>query len=400
MLTVSFADLSSSSLFVDAKYEGGRSGNAGDDPLHRLLGVSIGGGFRILGTRDEPRLIVLTSSMADPDWPDELDPETGIFTYFGDNKEPGRELHRSKRWGNELLRYCFDAAHRSERKRVPPILVFTHAGTWRDMIFRGLAVPGGRGLLQHEDLVAIWKTKGDQRFQNYRAKFTIVDAAAVPREWLTDIVEGRNNFGLAPRAWRVWIEDGEYVPLLAKQASEVRTRQQQLPTAGDDMALLDEIRAFFLSNPTDFEACAAEVVRLQLGPGASMDLTRPTRDGGRDAIGVLQIGQRPSSVAVQFAIEAKCYGHENSVGVREMSRLISRLRHRQFGVMVTTSFVNSQAYNEVIEDGHPIMIIAASDIVRILRRNGIATRENVRSWLVSAFGRERVAILRSRGGLP
>ncbi|MCP1762460.1 O-acetyl-ADP-ribose deacetylase (regulator of RNase III) [Bradyrhizobium japonicum] len=36
-------------------------------------------------------------------------------------------------------------------------------------------------------------------------------------------------------------------------------------------------------------------------------------------------------------LEAKCYGSGNSVGVREMSRLISRLRHRQFGVLVTTS---------------------------------------------------------------
>jgi hypothetical protein len=33
-------------------------------------------------------------------------------------------------------------------------------------------------------------------------------------------------------------------------------------------------------------------------------------------------------------------------GVREMSRLISRLRHRQFGVLVTTSYVDNQAYRE------------------------------------------------------
>lgn len=55
-----------------------------------------------------------------------------------------------------------------------------------------------------------------------------------------------------------------------------------------------------------------------------VDVTRPSRDGGRDAIGKMKIGRGPSAVLVEFALEAKCYGIGNSVGVREMSRLISR----------------------------------------------------------------------------
>ncbi|MER6595223.1 hypothetical protein ABT214_25930, partial [Micromonospora purpureochromogenes] len=27
-----------------------------------------------------------------PDWPDALDEQTGAFTYYGDNKQPGAEL--------------------------------------------------------------------------------------------------------------------------------------------------------------------------------------------------------------------------------------------------------------------------------------------------------------------
>jgi Restriction endonuclease AspBHI N-terminal len=198
MQTLPRTELGTCNLIVDAKYEGGRAANAGDDPLHTLLGVSIGGGFRILGSREAPRLIVLTSSLADPDWPDELDPETGVFTYFGDNKEPGRDLHNTRRWGNQLLRLCFDALHTHARRQVPPILVFTSAGSWRDMIFRGLAVPGGRGLMQHEDLVAIWKTKLGQRFQNYRAKFTILDVAVIDRAWIKDIRNGSDSLTRAP----------------------------------------------------------------------------------------------------------------------------------------------------------------------------------------------------------
>ena len=397
MQTMPRPELGRCDLIVDARYEGGRAGNAGDDPLHELLGVSIGGGFRILGTREAPRLIVLTSSLADPDWPDELDHATGIFTYFGDNKEPGRDLHNTRRWGNQLLRLCFDALHTGARHQVPPILVFTSAGTWRDAIFRGLAVPGGRGLLQQEDLVAIWKTKLGERFQNYRAKFTILDVAILEREWIDDITNGRPNLERAPVAWRRWVEDGEYLPLMARRSSEIRTRIEQVPQNANDSAVLDEIHGFFAENPTDFEACAAAIVRIVLGPGATTDLTRPTRDGGRDALGILHIGAGPSSVAVDFAIEAKCYNLSTSVGVREVSRLISRLRHRQFGVMVTTSWVNKQAYSEIVADGHPIMIIAGGDIVRILRQNGITSRENVREWLVATFGRERVAALRAKG---
>ena len=45
--------------------------------------------------------------------------------------------------------------------------------------------------------------------------------------------------------------------------------------------------------------------------------------------------------------------------------------NRQFGIMMTTSYVDKQAYSEVVEDGHPILIVTASDVAGILRRNSI-----------------------------
>jgi hypothetical protein len=56
-------------------------------------------------------------------------------------------------------------------------------------------------------------------------------------------------------------------------------------------------------------------------------------------------------IAVEFALEAKCYAPTHGVGVRETSRLISRLRHRQFGVPVTTSYLDDQAYREIGKTG-------------------------------------------------
>jgi hypothetical protein len=117
----------------------------------------------------------------------------------------------------------------------------------------------------------------------------------------------------------------------------------------------------------------------------SFDLTRPTRDGGRDAIGLYRVGHGASSILVDFALEAKCFNIDNSVGVREVSRLISRLRHRQFGVLVTTSYLHSQAYRELKEDGHPVVVIAAKDIVDILASAGLNSVTGVAQWLELNF---------------
>ncbi len=118
---------------------------------------------------------------------------------------------------------------------------------------------------------------------------------------------------------------------------------------------------------------------------ATLDVTRPSRDGGRDAIGQLRVGSGRSSILADFALEAKCYGLKNAVGVRDMSRLISRLRHRQFGVLVTTSCVDLQAYKEIKEDQHPVVVIAAIDIVELLRRNGRGNLVSVQAWLNEEF---------------
>ena len=84
-------------------------------------------------------------------------------------------------------------------------------------------------------------------------------------------------------------------------------------------------------------------------------------------------------------MEAKCYDFSNGVGVRETSRLISRLRYRQFGVIVTTSYLSEQAYKEIIEDNHPILVISAIDIANILISAGYATVDTVREWLKSNY---------------
>ena len=45
--------------------------------------------------------------MEELEWPDFLDEETGIFRYYGDNREPGRALTDTKKKGNLILETTF-----------------------------------------------------------------------------------------------------------------------------------------------------------------------------------------------------------------------------------------------------------------------------------------------------
>jgi len=103
------------------------------------------------------------------------------------------------------------------------------------------------------------------------------------------------------------------------------------------------------------------------------------------------LGLSDDPVYAEFSLEAKCYRpgigkmQANRIGVKEVSRLISRIRHRQFGILVTTSTVHKQAYQEVREDRHPIVFICGKDIAEILIHAGYNTTESVQDFLKNEF---------------
>lgn len=136
--SISFSNLSSADLYIDALYRGGRAGNASDDPLSKLIGTSNMGGIRYIGSLGERiRLCVLYSTLSDPDWPDTIDLESGRFAFYGDNKHPGHALHDTNKKGNQVLRLAFHAAHTGNREQVPACFVFTKGPEGRDAFFRG-----------------------------------------------------------------------------------------------------------------------------------------------------------------------------------------------------------------------------------------------------------------------
>ena len=120
---VGFDQIEGADLVIDRIYQGGRVGNAADDPLGKLLPVENQGGFRTNGSpkRDAVKVAVLYTSGAEPDWPDVLDPHAGVFTYFGDNRSPGHLFEDTPRNGNLLLSRVFARTHGepTDRAKVP-----------------------------------------------------------------------------------------------------------------------------------------------------------------------------------------------------------------------------------------------------------------------------------------
>jgi hypothetical protein len=394
---IAHKDLKTCDLVVDAIYEGGSVANVAADPLSKLLpGIGNQGGFRAAGRGDDKKLVVLYTSGEDTDWPDSLDLNTGQFDYYGDNKSPGHELHDTGPGGNRILRRVFDLLHGPSegRRSVPPFFVFRKyptAASGRSVQFLGVAVPGFRGLPATSDLVAVWKTSSGERFQNYRATFTVLDIPVVYRSWLDELANDNPCSPNAPGAWMNWVSKGQYEALVSTPNTIIRSLSDQMPKTPEKSAILRAIWNHFRMTPIAFEAFAARLFQMHDSRVIIDEITRASVDGGRDAIGRYLLGFKDDPIYSTFALEAKCYAPPfdgetaNTVGVKEVSRLISRIRHREFGVLVTTSVIGRQAYEEVRQDQHPIIFITGRDIADILTITGYGTVDLVSELLQREF---------------
>ena len=370
---------------IDTVYKNG--GFQKSDAMTVLMKVRNGGGFRPCKGKS---YFVIHSTKADVDWPDFLDYETGIYTYYGDNKEPGYELH--SKMGNQFLKEIYEKLSKNtfeDRKKIPPIFLFESKKEYSGVQFKGLLVPGNSNYDDKNILTAVWASKGNgDRFQNYKAIFTLLDTregsnnepnkASIDLRWLNDIRNGNCYDSIyAPLSYKKWVKTGIYMPFETIRLTNIRTKEEQQPTESQKLKMLKLIHDYFYDKKNKHESTRFEPFALWLCKQVDsniikIDNTRTTCDGGRDGIGQYRImGRLNRSLTTTFAVEAKCYDIKDSVGVKETSRLISRIKQRQFGILVTTSFVARQAYEEIIEDGHPISIISGVDIINILYEKGI-----------------------------
>ena len=301
--------------------------------------MAIWGGFRIAGKGPDKQFVLLFTTGEDKDWPDAVDLNTGQFTYYGDNKTPGHELHDTPKGGNVVLRKVFEILHASppQRGAIPPFFVFTKSPTSkssRAVQFKGLAVPGFPGLAATDDLVAVWKTTKGQRFQNYRATFTILDVPVVSRRWLQSLIDGGPAMNDAPEAWKDWAQKGLYTPLTSEPTTVIRTESEQTPDTPLKQGVLNAIWQHFDSGDKEqknrrahvFEAFAARIFQMHDQRVIVDEVTRGVLDGGRDAYGRYLLGLTEDPVYAEFSLEAKCYrpplnGEKpNTIGVKEVAR--------------------------------------------------------------------------------
>jgi hypothetical protein len=360
---------------------------------NRSTGIYNSGGFRPKSRHDiesseirQSAFCVLITSFGEVEYPDLLDFETGIFTYYGDNRTPGTLINKTK--GNLFLEDIFRKLHDNERKSIQPILCFQkYKGDGSYMKFLGLAAPGATGLSSDEDLVGVWKIKDGSRFQNYKSIFTILNEQVIQREWLEDLVNGEPSYksSYCPQTWKKWIETGIYSPLQAKVEFVVRSTENQLPSNKEEENILKVLLTEFTDR--DFEFAAKEIIQFINPNFRNLSVTQKTQDGGRDVIGKYFIGHEQHEIILDAIAEAKFYNpyskSRNSVGVGEMKRLISRLKDNDIGVFITTSYFATQVQEELNKDKRPILLISGGDIARILIKNGLSNAYNLKNWINS-----------------
>jgi hypothetical protein len=360
------------------------------------------GGFRKrvfkTGKTKEVRFAVLYTTGEDLYWRDEIDEEIGVYIYYGDNKTAGSDLHDTSLKGNLFLKEIFEYASSEDfdiRIKIPPIFVFKK-DKGRDVQFKGLVVPGIKDKDLKDWLTAVWANRKEGgRFQNYKALFTILDTsngsyfsdkALINLGWLNDIENGKAYESIyAPTAWKKYVLSGKFTPLMCVKEKIYRSRSEQLLSTDEGMKMLDYLHDYFIEKDGgySFENFACDLAKSMNPSIVEIINTRPVRDGGFDGAGKYCIfDSLENSILVDFFLEAKCYQTNRSCGVKETSRLISRIKNRQFGILFTTSFLSQQAYEEITEDEQPIVVISGGDIVSHLRsKKEVLNVEDLKKWI-------------------
>src|SRR5262249_40918181 len=146
-----------------------------------------------------------------------------------------------------------------------------------------------------------------------------------------------------PESWRKWTRAGLYTPLRCSRKRQPRTRKMQLPWGAAEQAVLQEVLAL---SDREFEFAAVEIVQLMDQRFTDFTVTPRVRDKGRDAVGLYRVGHDSHQVQLEVVIEAKRWSANRDIGVEPVARLISRIKHRDIGVFVTTSCFNQQVQEE------------------------------------------------------
>jgi hypothetical protein len=396
MNTIPFARIENTDLEVGMVYEGGNAGNMSDDPLSKLLKAGNSGRFRYCGSVANLNYLTINVSRNDQKWPDRIETDSATLICFGDKKKPGPGIHKTPKKGNLILKNIFRNLHSREnlRDNIPPLFLFSKWPTQnspRSVRFRGVCAPGSPHYNAKKDLTRVWRQSNKRRVQNYRAIFTILDIPVISRKWINDLEANLPDSNHRPLVWKMWQTSGLYRPLKATSIPVFRPVQDQLPKTDLKKAMLFKLYRYFSLDPYKFIFFAADIYGMAEARTAVDRIVRHASDGEYNAVGHYRMGLRSDPIAVEFILEAKCYNpgignrKRKSIGVKEIKRLMSRINKRRLGVMVTTSIVAKQAYQEARRQKYPIIFICGVDIVDVLISKGVDTVKQLNDWLIKTY---------------
>ena len=399
------------SLLLDRIYKSGIKGTPlQKDIVSKIFRVRNQGGIRfpapeVVGGKRSYQYCVLCSTGREMYWKDESDEHFGAYVYFGDQNRPGCDILDTSLKGNRFLADVFNyaAGSDSERRMVPPVFAFQKVGSGSDVVFKGLLVPGIDTMPPEDWLVAFY-TKLHRRsasFLNFKSYFTILDTSdgcpaepnqsGISFQWLTDIENGKTLESVyCPKAFKRYVLLGQRKAIKPFVHTEpYPDKSQQLPNSEEGMAMLDYLQKHFISidGGFSFEHFAVKILQMMYPSIVDRHVTRKYDDGGIDAIGRYQVFKsEQNAICLDFYVQAKCYRTTNSVDTKDTARLISRIKGKDFGIMFTTSYIARQAYNEIIEDKHPIGFVTGGDIIQFLsKRLQIRDKAELAEWLEREF---------------
>ena len=175
------------------------SGYAGE-PITRLLPVSNTRGIRVATRSDGSiALVVLYDTAEQSEWPNSFDENTGIMTYYGDNRDLDKPFDSKP--GNVRLQEAFGILHDGLLNRVwiPLFLVFQKSTVQSGVIFAGKFIPGGPNIQPGKDLTVT------ENPSNLCVKLTKLDADVVSREFLNAFMASPTT-KYAPASYKNWTE--------------------------------------------------------------------------------------------------------------------------------------------------------------------------------------------------
>ena len=206
---VVFEKLKESDLIKNEIYSGGSNGNAGDDPISKLMNCENSSGFRKKGHLDDSKLkyVILYMTGGHEQWQDKYDEESGVLIYYGDQNKVGKDIFDTPKKGNIILNRNFECLKKGIIDNICPFFVFAKE-SGRDVRFLGIAVPGNKKYEAKEWLQVV-ETKTEKGIiTNYKAIFTILNVERIDRRWLLDLDKFKGSESdYAPLEWKEWVHN-------------------------------------------------------------------------------------------------------------------------------------------------------------------------------------------------